>query len=93
MTIGKKAREALKEGFVPAKSRVKLTQGEMLRAIREVNELSQRELAEMAGLTQATISSIENGRVNLGLERAKVLARALNVHPAVLAFPDWEEAA
>jgi len=28
--------------------------------------------------------------VNLGVERAKVLARALNCHPAVLVFPGWE---
>jgi hypothetical protein len=26
----------------------------------------------------------------LGLDRAKVLARALQVHPSVLASPDWE---
>ena len=31
-----------------------------------------------------------NGRVNIGVERAKVLARALHIHPAVLVFPDWE---
>jgi hypothetical protein len=26
----------------------------------------------------------------LGVERAKVLARALKVHPAVLVFPGWD---
>ena len=34
-------------------------------------------------------SAIENGRVRLGVERAKVLARALKCHPAVLVFPGW----
>jgi hypothetical protein len=29
-------------------------------------------------------------RVRLGVERAKVLARALRCHPAVLVFPGWE---
>lgn len=39
------------------------------------------------GIPQSTISAIENGRVNLGVERAKLLARALQCHPAVLVFP------
>ena len=39
---------------------------------------------------QATISAIENDRVRLGVERAKVLARALKCHPAVLVFPGWD---
>jgi hypothetical protein len=33
------------------------------------------------------ISAIENGRVNLEVERAKVFANALQCHPAVLRFP------
>jgi hypothetical protein len=38
----------------------------------------------------ATISAIENDRVRLGVERAKVLARALKCHPGILVFPGWE---
>ena len=53
-------------------------------------QLSQNQLAELTGIPQATISAIENGRVNLGIERAKVLARALKCHPAVLVFPGWD---
>ncbi len=52
--------------------------------------LSQSQLAELTGIPQATLSAIENGRVNLGVERAKVLARALKCHPAALVFPGWE---
>ena len=33
-----------------------------------------------------------NDRVKLGVERAKVLARTLKCHPAVLAFPGWDVA-
>ena len=44
----------------------------------------------MTGIPQSTISAVENDRVNLGVERAKVIARALKCHPAVLAFPGWE---
>jgi len=36
------------------------------------------------------ISAIERERINLGVERAKVLARALRCHPAVLVFPGWD---
>ena len=48
------------------------------------------QLAELCGIPQTTISSIENSRVNLGVERAKVLALALQCHPAVLVFPGWQ---
>lgn len=76
--------------FRPAKKRVEVSVGESVRILRELQELSQRELSELTSIPQATISAIENGRVNLGVERAKVLARALHCHPAVLVFPGWE---
>jgi len=44
----------------------------------------------MTGIPQATISAIENDRINLGVERAKTLAKALKVHPAVFVFPGWD---
>ena len=73
-----------------AKKRVEVSVGESVRILRELQELSQSELARLTGIPQATISAIENDRVNLGVERAKVLARALKCHPAVLVFPGWE---
>ena len=76
--------------FRPAKKRVEVSVGESVRILRELQELSQSQLAELTGIPQATLSAIENGRVNLGVERAKVLARALKCHPAVLVFPGWE---
>ena len=76
--------------FRPAKKRIEVTVGESVRILRELQELSQSQLAELTGIPQATISAIENGRVNLGVERAKVLARALKCHPAVLVFPGWD---
>ena len=76
--------------FHPAKKRIEVSVGESVRILRELQELSQRQLSEQTGIPQATISAIENGRVNLGVERAKVLARALHCHPAVLVFPGWE---
>ncbi|OZA22100.1 MAG: transcriptional regulator [Hydrogenophilales bacterium 17-61-9] len=76
--------------FRPAKKRVEVSVGESVRILRELQELSQRQLSELTAIPQATISAIENGRVNLGVERAKVLGRALHCHPAVLVFPGWE---
>ena len=73
-----------------AKRRIEVTVGESVRIIRELQELSQNELAELTGIPQSTISAIENDRVNLGVERAKTLARALRCHPAVLLFPGWD---
>ena len=76
--------------FRPAKKRIEVSVGESVRILRELQELSQSQLSERTGIPQATISAIENGRVNLGVERAKVLARALKCHPAVLVFPGWD---
>ncbi len=86
MTTGNRERK----DYRPAKKRVEVSVGESVRILRELQELSQSELARLTGIPQATISAIENDRVNLGVERAKVLARALKCHPAVLVFPGWE---
>jgi transcriptional regulator with XRE-family HTH domain len=76
--------------FRPAKKRATVTVGESVRILREFQEMSQNQLAVASGIPQATLSAIENGRVRLGVERAKVLARALKCHPGVLVFPGWE---
>ena len=73
-----------------AKKMIDVSVGESVRIIRELQELSQNDLAELTGIPQSTISAIENDRVQLGIERAKVLAMALKCHPAVLVFPGWE---
>ena len=76
--------------FRPAKRHIDISPGESVRILRELQELSQNELAELSGIPQSTISAIENQRVKVGVERAKVLARALRCHPAVLVFPGWD---
>ena len=73
-----------------AKKRVEVSVGESVRIIRELQGFSQNRLSELTGIPQSTLSAIENDRVKLGVERAKVLARALNCHPAVLVFPGWD---
>ena len=76
--------------YTKARKRIDVPVGESVRIIRQLQELSQLVRAELTGSPQSTISAIERGRVNLGVERAKVLARALKVHPAVLVFPGWD---
>lgn len=73
-----------------AKKRITVSVGESVRILRELQELSQSQLSRLTDIPQATISAIENDRVRLGVERAKVLARALKCHPGVLVFPGWE---
>ncbi len=90
MANGKKVKELLKGEFVPAKKYGKLTPGKALKIYRELQGLTQSELAAKSGLKQATISSLEHNRIVMGVDRAKVLARALKVHPAALAFADWD---
>jgi transcriptional regulator with XRE-family HTH domain len=75
------------------KKRVDVSAGESVRIIRELQGLTQAQLSDLCGIPQTTISGIENGRVNLGVERAKTLASALHCHPAVLVFPGWQVAA
>ena len=78
------------KNFRPARKRIDISVGESVRIIRELQGYSQNELARLTGIPQATISAIENDRIRLGVERAKVLAVALKCHPAVLVFPGWE---
>lgn len=78
------------ENYSKAQKQIEVTVGESLKIIREFQELSQNQLAEITSIPQSTISAIENNRIKLGVERAKVFARALQCHPAVLVFPGWD---
>ena len=79
-----------KKEFRKARVQITVTPGEMLRTIRELQELSQRELAELTGISQSHISAMENGTSQIGRDRALKLALALKTHPAVILFPDFD---
>jgi len=79
-----------KSELVPARVSISITPGEMLRTIRELQELTQSELAARTGMAQSNLSALETGARELGRERALVLAKALKVHPAVILFPDFD---
>ena len=76
--------------YKEAQKRTDVSIGESVKIIRELQELSQNELSVITGIPQSTLSAIEHDKINLGVERAKVLARALKCHPAVLVFPGWD---
>ena len=76
-----------RKGIAPAKTRVKMSAGESVRVLHELQELTQAGLAKATGIPQSTISGIENGRIKLGVERAKTIARALKCHPALSSSP------
>ena len=86
MTIG----EIKMKDFTKAKKTVEVSIGNSVRILRELQELSQNELALISGIPQSTLSAIEHDKVKIGVERAKVLARALKCHPAVIVFPGWD---
>lgn len=79
-----------KKDFQLAKVHIQLTPGEALKMLRELQGLTQNELAHLTGINQSNISALESNQRQMGRERAIVLAKALKVHPAVLLFPDFD---
>ena len=76
--------------YIPAQKRIDVSPDEPVRIIRELQDRGQAQLSALCGIPQAGGSSIENSRVNLGVERTKLLASALHCHPAVLGFTGWQ---
>jgi transcriptional regulator with XRE-family HTH domain len=58
--------------------------GERLRFFREIRKLTQKELAQMAGISQATIAHIEKSTKDPSVDTLKRLAAALDTHVATL---------
>lgn len=79
-----------KKDFIKAKVHISLTPGEALKMIRELQGMTQADLAAKTEISQSNISALENNTKQMGRERAIVFAKALKVHPAVLLFPDFD---
>jgi transcriptional regulator with XRE-family HTH domain len=56
----------------------------LLKAAREEKKLSQRALAELAGVPQSHISNIENGKVNIRISSLFEIARVLELEPMLI---------
>lgn len=76
--------------FIPAKSHAKLTTGEVIKMLRELKGWTQAELAKRSGINATNISLLENDRVEIGKRRVQQLAKAFDVHPAIIMFPEYE---
>jgi len=81
--VGQLEKEINMKDYQESSVREKVSIGESVRIIRELQELNQNQLSTLSGTPQSTLSAIEHDKVNLGVERAKVLARALQVHPSL----------
>ena len=79
-----------RKDFVRARVNTYISPGEMLKTLRELQEMTQGELAKASGISQSNISALESGTRQIGRERALVLAKVLKVHPAVILFPDYD---
>ncbi len=66
--------------YRPAERRTQVSVGDSVRIVRGLQGLTQNQLAKITRIPQTTISAIENDRLRLGVERAKVLAKALKCH-------------
>ncbi len=78
-----------KNNFIKAKVNIDVTPGEMLKTLRELQGFSQKELADITGMSQSNISALETNIRNIGRDRALIFAKALKVHPAVILFPNF----
>lgn len=84
------AKELTTKLYRAAKRLIEVSVGESVRIIRGLQGLSQHDLAKVTRIPRTSISAIENDRMRLVSDRARVLARALKCHPAVLVPPDQE---
>lgn len=78
--------------FAVAESHSSLTTGEVIRMLRELKGWTQGELSLRSKIGVANLSLLENGKVDIGKKRAEQLARAFDVHPAIIMFPEYEAA-
>ncbi len=76
--------------FVPAKAHAKISTGEVIRMLRDLKGWTQDELAKRSGISATNLSLLENERVEIGKRRAEQLAKAFDVHPAIIMFPEYE---
>ncbi len=76
--------------YVAAEAHASLTTGEVIRMLRELKGWTQKTLAKRSGISITNLSLLENGKVAIGKKRAEQLAKAFDVHPAIIMFPEYE---
>lgn len=81
-----------KSEFLTARPHAELSSGEVIRMLRELKGWTQENLAERSGVSPTNLSLLENNRVDIGKKRVLQIARAFDVHPATIMFPEHESA-
>ena len=76
--------------YRPAKKRIAVSVGESVRILRELQDLSQSQLARLTGIPSGHPFGHRERTRPSGRGAGEVLARALKCHPGVLVFPGWE---
>lgn len=76
--------------FVAAEPHASLSTGDVIRMLRELKGWTQKELSKRSGISPTNISLLENGKVEIGKKRAVQLAKAFDLHPAIIMFPEYE---
>jgi transcriptional regulator with XRE-family HTH domain len=76
--------------FVPAQPHANLTTGQVIRMLRELKGWTQETLAQRSGISATNLSLLENDKVDIGKKRVEQIARAFDVHPAIIMFPEYE---
>jgi transcriptional regulator with XRE-family HTH domain len=79
-----------KSNFKPAKQHAILSTGEVIKMLRELKGWTQEELSKYCSINAKNISMLENDRLEIGKKRAEQFAKAFNVHPAIIMFPEYE---
>lgn len=79
-----------KNNFSPAKQHAALSTGEVIRMLRDLKGWTQNDLAKRSGISFTNLSLLENDRVEIGKKRVEQLAKAFDVHPAIIMFPEYE---
>jgi transcriptional regulator with XRE-family HTH domain len=79
-----------RDEFLAAQPHAPLSTGEVIRMLRELKGWTQTELARLSGISPTNLSLLENEKVDIGKKRAEQLAKAFNVHPATIMFPEYE---
>jgi transcriptional regulator with XRE-family HTH domain len=82
--------KALKNAYSAARSHAILTTGETIRLLRDLKDWTQAELARQSGISVTNLSLLENERIEIGKKRAEQLAKAFDIHPAIIMFPEYE---
>jgi hypothetical protein len=45
---------------------------------------------QLPGISATNLSLLENDRIDIGKKRVEQLAKAFDVHPAIIMFPEYE---